>query len=160
MSLDIEGIESTQKKMIQTANDLTKTGGEIVKGVGRGALIVQRAAMKAAPVDRGHLRASITPDIVVRDNVVRGVVGSNRVYAAAQELGTKPFWAPWGPLFAWARRKTKGNLKLAGALAAGARRAIARHGIRAKKFLFNAFNENKTRITGIIERAISRTVNK
>jgi len=151
---------STQKKMIQVANDLSKSGGAVVRGVARSALVVQRGAMKNAPVDRGIGRASITPDVLVRDNVIRGVVGSNKAYMAAQETGTRPFWPPWKPLFQWARRKMRGNLKLAGALAAGARRAIARKGINAKRYLADAFEDNREKIQRIIERAVNKSVEK
>ena len=41
------------------------------------------------PVDTGRLRASITPDVVQRDTVVQGLVGSNVLYAPYQEFGTR-----------------------------------------------------------------------
>lgn len=162
MSIRVEkrDLHSTQKKMIQVANDLSKEGGAVVRGVAKSTLIAQRGAMKAAPVDRGIGRASITPDVVVRDNVVRGVVGSNKAHMAAQETGTRPFWPPWRPLFEWARRKMRGNLRLAGALAAGARRAIARKGIKAKRYLQTAFEDNADRIRRILERAVNKSVEK
>lgn len=126
----------------------------------RATLVVTRSARKGAPVDRGPLRASIVPEVVFRDKLVRGIVGSNRVYAPYQELGTRPFWPPWKPLYEWARRKLKGDVKGARALAAGARLAISRRGIRAKKFLQNALVENAQRIYRIIGDTVGRIVRK
>jgi len=128
--------------------------------MGKATLIVTGAARKAAPVDRGPLRASIVPSVVTRDNVVRGIVGSNLVYAPYQELGTRPFTPPWKPLFEWAMRVTKGNRKAAGALAAGARMAIRARGIRAKRFLQNALTDNARRIYQIIGDAVGKIVRK
>ncbi len=163
MSLRAEkkALTATRRKLVQVANDLSKTGGAVVKGVARGTMIVQRAAMKGAPVDRGHLRASITPEIVVRDDVVRGVVGSNRVYAAAQELGSKPFWMPFQPILRWAMRKLKTRKKSkAWFFAKNVQKKIARYGIKAKKFLYNAYLDNKDRIVKILDRAVKRSVDE
>ena len=157
-----KGLVATQKKLLQTAKDVTKDDGEIVRAVARGTLIIQRGAMMRVPVDRGLLRNSITPEIIVRENTVRGVVGSNREYAAAQELGTKPYWPPFEPILRWAMRKLKAGRKksVAWGLAVAVQRKIASSGIKAKKFLSEAYTDNLSKIQRIIEKAVSKTVNK
>jgi hypothetical protein len=162
VKITTKGLRETQKKGEQVIRDLQ--GGEgspIVAGVAKSTLAVESKAKKLAPVDRGRLRASITPEVrTLAAGVVRGVVGSNLKYAPYQELGTRPFRAPWGPLFQWALRKTKGNVQAAGALAAGARRAIARRGIKAIRYLQGALEDRTDQVKRILDRAISQVVKK
>lgn len=158
LSTTIKGLDEFNKKVEQIQRDIS--GSPMAAAMGKATLIVTGAARKAAPVDRGPLRASIVPNVAVRDNVVRGIVGSNLTYAPYQELGTRPFTPPWKPLFEWAMRVTKGNRKAAGALAAGARMAIRARGIRAKKFLQNALTDNARRIYKIIGDAVGKIVRK
>lgn len=162
MSLDwkaeLKGLKEFQKKMDQIAKDIS--GSPMASAMGRATLIVTGAARKNAPVDRGPLRASIVPQVVQRDKVVTGIVGSNREYAPYQELGTRPFWPPWRPLYEWALRVTRGDRDRAGALAAGARMAIAARGIKAKRFLQRAIEDNSAKIKRIINEAVGRIVRR
>lgn len=162
MNQDIDakfsGLKEFYAKLDQITRDIS--GQPMGSAMGKATLLVARSARKAAPVDRGPLRASIVPQVVIRDKVVRGVVGSNREYAPFQELGTRPFWPPWKPLFEWAMRKTKGDRKAAGALAAAARMSIAARGIKAKKFLQNALVDNARRIYKILGDTVGRIVRK
>jgi hypothetical protein len=157
-----KGLRETQKKMEQMIRDLRgDAGSPLLSGMAKATLAVEGVAKKNAPVDRGRLRASITPEVrTLAAKQVKGVVGSNLKYAPYQELGTRPFWPPWKPLFEWARRKTKGNLRAAGALAAAARRSIARHGIRAIRYLQNALEDRREQIMRILERAVDDVVRK
>lgn len=154
----VDGLKAFYEKLDQISRDVT--GSPMGAAMGRATLLVTRHARKNAPVDRGPLRASIVPEVVMRDKIVRGIVGSNIEYAPYQELGTRPFWPPWKPLYEWALRKTKGNRKEAGALAAGARIAIAARGIKAKRFLQNALIENAQRIYRIIGDTVGRIVRR
>ena len=156
------GMRETQKKMEQVARDLQGSeGSPLVAGVSKATLAVERVAKQKAPRDRGRLRASITPEVrTLAPRKIQGFIGSNLKYAPYQELGSRPFWPPWKPLFEWARRKTKGNLKAAGALAAGARRAIARRGIKALRFLQGALEDRSEQIVRIINRALDQVVKK
>ena len=158
VGIDIKGLRETQAKMEQVARDIQ--GVPIVSAVAKATLLIERAAKHNAPVDRGALRASITPDVIVTSNRVLGIVGSNLKYAPYQELGTRPHWIPWEPIYAWARRKMKGNVKAAGALAATARKAIHIRGNVALHFLQNALESNIDRIRQLIDRAVSEVVNK
>lgn len=156
------GMRETQKKMEQVVRDLQGDGASpIVDGVAKATLAVENKAKKLAPVDRGRLRASITPEVTsLAPRTVQGVIGSNLAYAPYQEVGTRPFWAPWKPLFEWARRKMKGDIRAAGALAAGARRAIARRGIKALRYLQGAIEDRTDQIKRILDRAIEQVVKK
>lgn len=155
---DIGGLPQLEAKMEQVSRDMT--GDPMKAAMGKATLVVLRPARQNAPVDRGILRASITPEVVVRDKVVTGIVGSNKTWALFQELGTRPFWPPWQPLYEWALRKTKGNRARAGALATGARIAISRRGIKAKRYLERALNDSADRIFQILGGAVSRIVRK
>jgi len=154
----IEGLKAFQEKVAQLEHDMS---GSPMKGaMGRATLVVTRSARKNAPVDRGPLRASIVPEVVTRDKLVRGIVGSNREYAPFQELGTRPFWPPWKPLYEWALRKVRGDRRAAGALAAAARISIAARGIKAKRFLQRAVEDNSERVRRIIAQAVRRIVRR
>jgi hypothetical protein len=106
------------------------------------------------------LRASIVPEVVIRTNVVQGIVGSNLEYAPHMEFGTRPFRPPWRPLYEWALRKTKGDTKAAGALAAGAILAIQARGIQAKRYLQRAVESNARRVYKIIGSAVRSIIRK
>ena len=147
ISMEVDGLDGTVAKMEQTAGDLT--GDPMKTAMRKATLIVTRDARKNAPVDRGPLRASITPEVVVRHKTVEGIVGTNKVYGPAQELGTRPFTPPWTPIFEWAMRKMKGDRRAAGALTVGVRAAIAARGIKAKRFLQNAVETNAEKIMSL-----------
>lgn len=158
LNAQVRGLKEFYDKLDQIGRDVA--GSPMGAAMGRATLVVTRAARRAAPVDRGLLRASIVPAVVFHAKTVTGIVGSNREYAPFQELGTRPFWPPWKPLYEWALRVMRGDREAAGALAAGARLAISQRGIRAKKFLQNALVENARRIYRIIGEAVGRIVRK
>jgi HK97 gp10 family phage protein len=84
--VEIKGLLETQRKLEQTVRDLR--GSEFLQGMRNAVLLVERDAKINAPVDTGRLRASITPEIRQSGTMTTGVVGSNVIYAAAQEFGT------------------------------------------------------------------------
>lgn len=86
-NIEIRGLIETQRKMEQTVRDLR--GNEFLSGMQKATLLVERDAKINAPVDTGRLRASLTPEVQQTGTTARGVVGSNVIYAAAQELGTR-----------------------------------------------------------------------
>lgn len=147
-----------QAKMEQVAKDMQ--GSPFRGGMARATLLVQRDAKRNAPVDRGPLRASITPEVVTTATVVEGIVGSNVKYAPHQELGTRPFWPPWRPIYEWALRKVKGAKQAAGALAHRARISIATRGIQAKRFLQRALEDNAEKVYRILGDTVGRIVEK
>jgi hypothetical protein len=144
--------------MAQIAADIR---GDTFKGaMAKATLLVQRDARKNAPVDRGTLRASIMPEVVQTTTEVQGIVGSNLRYAPYMELGTRPFHPPWTPIFEWARRKLKGDMKGAGALASAVIRGIAARGIVAKKFLQRALDDNAEKIYDLLNKTVRMIVEK
>jgi HK97 gp10 family phage protein len=158
LNVRIDGLDEFNEKLAQISRDVT--GSPMGAAMGKATLIVTRSARKNAPIDRGPLRASIVPSVVIRDKIVRGVVGSNLVYAPFQELGTRPFSANWDALMEWALRKTKGDKKKARGLAWSAFVSIRTKGIRPKRFLQRGLVDNARRIYRIIGNAVGRIVRK
>ena len=159
IEMDVKGMKEVQAKMTQVARDMT--GHPMKGGMSKATLLVQRDARKNAPVDRGPLRASITPEVVVQSNVVQGVVGSNVKYAPYQELGTRRgHKVPWIPFFRWAMRKVGGAKKAAGALASVARASIRIRGIKAKRYLQRALEDNADKIYRILGKTVGHIVEK
>jgi len=156
IKLLVKGLKETQQNFERIIKDLS--GNPILEAMGKAVLLVEGKAKRNAPVDRGALRASITPDVAQMGNVVRGVVGSNLAYSPYIELGTRPFWPPWKPLFEWARRKVRGNIKAAGALAYAARRSIAQKGIKARRYLQTAFEDSIPTIKRLFEQTVNRII--
>lgn len=158
VKVEVKGLKETQQKMMQVVRDLT--GSPMQVGMAKATMVVQRSAMKDAPKDRGTLRASIHPEVATRANIVQGIVGSNVKYAPAQELGTRAFTPPWTAIFQWAKRKTKGDIRGAYALATYVSGRIATRGIKAKRFLQGAVEKNANRIVRILYGAVGRIVDK
>lgn len=154
----VKGLEEFNAKLEQIQRDIA--GDPMRAAMAQATLLVTRSARQNAPVDRGPLRASIVPDIVMRDRTVRGIVGSNIEYAPYQEFGTRPFRPPWRVMYAWALRVTKGDQQEASRLAAGAILAISRRGIKPKKYLQRAIVDNAQRIYRIIGDAVRLIVSK
>jgi HK97 gp10 family phage protein len=158
LSAEMRGHDAVRGKMEQVVQDMT--GEPMRAGMARATLLVQRDARKNAPVDRGPLRASITPEVVVQSNTVQGIVGSNVKYAPYQELGTRSFTPPWMPIYRWALRKVGGAKRAAGALASAVRASIRIRGIRAKRYLQSAVEDNADRIYRLIGEAVAHIVEK
>ena len=158
IEMDVKGMKEVQAKMTQVVRDMR--GSLMYGAMSKATLLVQRDARKNAPVDRGPLRASITPEVVVRSNVIQGIVGSNVKYAPYQELGTRRFKAPWTPIFRWAMRKVGGDKKAAGALAVTAIRSIKAKGIKAKRYLQRALEDNADKIYRILGKTVAYIVEK
>jgi len=159
VDVEVKGLKETQKKLEQVARDLGGAGQvpgrQLQSAVARSMLYVEGKAKKKVPVDRGRLRASITPKVEQPNHTtIRGIVGSNVKYAPYQEFGTRPFWPPWEPIYRWALRVVQGDRKAAGALAYKARLSIAKRGIKAKKYFQEAFDESQARIKREIDRAV------
>ena len=156
---EIKGMKEVQAKMTQVARDMQ---GDLFRGaMSKATLLVTRDAKKFAPVDRGRLRASITPEVVFRGQVFQGTVGSNLLYAPFHELGVStPFTPPWRPLFEWAMRKTKGNVIKARLLAGSARKAISKRGIVALRYLQRALEKNTEKIFDLLGQTVAKIVEK
>ncbi|MCU0515233.1 MAG: HK97 gp10 family phage protein, partial [Anaerolineae bacterium] len=134
--VEIRGLVEAQQKIAQVVRDLR--GEAYLRGMREATLMVTRSAKLRAPVDTGRLRASITPTVQRSGETVTGVVGTNVKYAAAVELGSRPHYPPIAPLKVWARRK--------GLNAYAVANAIAKRGTEPRRFLQQAFDENKNAI--------------
>jgi hypothetical protein len=144
MRIKVLGIQETTKNLTNIGKQVSKLDVPMRQA----AAIISRDARINAPVDTGRLRASLLPSVRSGGGTTEGVVGSNLIYAAPQELGTKPFWPPVSALETWARRH--------GMVAFLVARAISRRGIRAKRYLQRAWNKNKNRISAIFDAYIKR----
>ena len=151
VSAEIRGLKETQKQLERTVLELR--GGPMLQAMRDATMLVTAEAKRNAPVDTGRLRSSIVPE-VRQGNPIEGIVGSNVDYAPYMELGTRPHWPPWGPgtpLAVWAKRHGISAYLVA--------RAIAKKGTKARRFLQDAYEDNKTRIFGIFDRAVGSIIN-
>ncbi len=87
VEVDLRGLLETQAKMVNATRALE--GGGLVGAVQEGTLIVHRDAVINAPVDRGFLEASITPEITDRGTFAMGRVFTTLFYAGFVEFGTR-----------------------------------------------------------------------
>ncbi|HML23517.1 MAG TPA: HK97 gp10 family phage protein [Aggregatilinea sp.] len=150
LTTEVKGLLAAQRKLEQVTRDLQ--GEDMTRAFRESAMLVTRDAKILAPVDRGHLKASITPAVRQRDNVIEGVVGSNVAYAPYQETGTRPHWPPLAALETWARRHGTSAYVVA--------RAIARRGTKGRRYLQGAFEKNRSAIQKRIGRAVNGIVKK
>jgi phage gpG-like protein len=150
--IEVRGLVEAQRRMEQAVADLR--GEPMLDAMQQATLIVQRDAKILSPVDTGRLRASIVPEIrqPAGTGDVIGVVGTNVEYAAAMELGAKPHWVPKGVLDVWAERHGVDAFLVA--------RAIARRGLRPRRYLQGAFEQNQARIIRILGDGVTGIVRK
>jgi len=151
LDMDIRGLVETRRKMRQVADDVH--GPPIVQAIRESALMVERDAKIAAPVDRGNLRNSITSEIRATQHEALGIVGSNVKHAPYMEYGTgtfvgkAPHYPPMSALRVWARRHGMHPFLVA--------RAIGRAGgLKPRLFLTGAFEKNEARIEKKIDDAV------
>jgi HK97 gp10 family phage protein len=157
IAIEVQGLEELQKENERMIEDLH--GRPMLEGMRDATLIVQRDAVKNAPVDTGRLRASITSDVRLegRRDVV-GVVGSNVVYAPYMEFGTGVFagggrhFPPPSALGVWARRHGFANGYVV------ARAIWMAGGLRPRKYLERAFDDNYEKIVGLVGGAVGKVV--
>mgnify|MGYP001301469456 CR=1 FL=1 len=104
----------------------------------RATMVGEASAKKAAPVDTGHLRRSITHRV---DGYTVGRFGTNTPYGPHVEYGTKAHWPPVEALGGWAKRKGIPP----GAVAA----AIAKRGTRAQPYMRPAVKDVEAAIPAL-----------
>ena len=155
VDMDIRGLVELRRKTKQVAEDVH--GAPIVRAVRESALLVERDAKIAAPVDRGRLRNSITSEIRASKHLAIGVVGSNVRYAPYMEFGTgtfvgkAPHYPPMAAIRTWASRKGLNAFLVARAIG-------AKGGLEPRLFLTGAFEKNEARIQKKIDDAVSGIV--
>ena len=158
--LSVRGVEEVQRKMEQAVRDLE--GGPMLQAMRDCTLLVERDAKKnaSASVNTGMLRASILPEVRGEGHAIMGVVGSNLLYAAAVELGSRPHWPPPDPILRWVQLKLQPGKDLEASVAFLIARKIARMGTKAQPYLQPAFDMNLDRIEQRLGSAVSEIVVK
>lgn len=149
LEAEIRGLQQMQAKVDQVVRDLH--GPPMLEGMRRATMMVTTDAKRLAPVDTGRLRSSITPEVRQQGFNVLGVVGSNVLYAAHVELGTKPHEVPIEAVETWAQRH--------GIDAYLVVRSIKRKGTKARLYMRNAYEKNEPKIKEIIGDAVTGIIN-
>lgn len=172
ISIEVKGAKEAQEKLEQVAKDIH--GKELFNTMTDATLIVTRAAklnlskptegVKYPTVNSGQLRNSITPQVYDKSNVLTGVVGSNLKHAPFMELGTGKFVGkarhtpPIEVLKRWVQQKNRGGKQLNAYMV---QRAIAkRGGLRPRKYLQRAAEDNQDEIQRLFEKKIKIIVSK
>ena len=156
-SVDVKGMKETQAKVEQTVRDIR--GTPMLNAFRSATLLVQRDAKRLSPVDSGRLRASIMPEVRTEGNNIMGVVGSKVIYAPYMEFGTgtpagnSPHVPPMSVLGVWAARHGMSTYSVWLAI-------VMRGGLRPRRYLQQAFEQNESKIIGLIEDAADRIVKK
>ena len=144
----VRGLDVTIKNLNKVKDGV---GGAGMKTTMRAAtLMVTRSARKKAPVDTGVLRNSISGEVRSFGDTSEGIVGTPVKYAPFMELGTAPHFPPVSALRVWARRHGMNAFVVA--------RAISRRGLKARRFLSGAFDENKARIAALFDAYVKKLV--
>ena len=119
-------------------------------------MIVQGGVVTETPFAFGTLRRSILPDPPYeRGGSIIGEVKTSSPYAMAVEKGSRPHWAPIGPLLLWAKRKT-GSERAAYV----AQRAIAKRGTKGWHMFERGFAKTKDKIGQLFGQANARIIQK
>jgi hypothetical protein len=100
--------------------------------------------------DQGDLKGSINTKVDQDGNTIRMEVGPDAEHAPYVQSGTRPHWAPIGPLKAWARRKV-------GDAGFGyyVQKKIAREGTDPQDFLTGPARKLARDTPGMLEDAIA-----
>lgn len=113
------------------------------------------AVVENTPYAFGFLRASMFGQVYDVAGTIVGKVGTPSPYGAPVEFGSRPHWAPIGPLKLWAVRK-HGDVRVAYI----AQRAIARRGTKGAFMFRRTFNELKGRVRKLFADAQAATLKK
>jgi len=135
---------------------------EFRSAMGVAVEVTGKLAREKAPVNLGHLRASITGKVqgggIVTE--VEGIVGAYQPYAQVMEEGADPHWPNMGNLHYWVVRK----LGLKGVEAERATfliaRAIASRGLKGRHYMRDGLEEAEPKIVTEFEQAVERIVSK
>lgn len=122
---------------------------EMRRAMRRAVLLGQRAVQERTPVGAtGNLAGSIDQEITGRGAQVTGQVFTSQLYGIPVELGTRPHWAPIGPLQYWALR-VLGDARAAYRI----RWHIAQYGTPGQHMFREGFAASATRIQGVFRAA-------
>lgn len=128
------------------------SGRELYKALRLSQFAVHGEVVKRTPHAFGLLRTSIMPDTPVIDgSSITGMVSTPVPYAQPVEYGSKPHWAPIGPLMLWAQRK-HGDYRIAFI----AQKAIAKRGTKAHKMFQDGLEAAREYVDRIFEIALEK----
>lgn len=139
MDVKIEGLEQLNLK-IDEMFDVNELEGLVQKA----ALVVERDAKKKAPKRTGALRRSIETKVENDGNTVTATVFSPLEYAPYVEYGTGLFAETQGRQTPWAFQDEKTG------------EWIWTKGQKPQPFLRPALNENRDKITRLIQRGLTK----
>jgi HK97 gp10 family phage protein len=143
-------LRTITRKAVRSADLLQRIGREIRDVLHSSALEIERGAKRRAPVATGRLRASIaTHGPEVHDARVGFVVAVGAFYGKFLEFGTGPAGAA-SPLSATARE--------AMAKMGYEHRPAARTTMRARPYLFPAFEEVRPKVAPRVRERVRRVL--
>lgn len=146
MTIIIEGIDTTKANLKRIDRQLSNMRKPMQKATN----LVAGVAQNNAPVDTGKLKSSILPSVSSSGSTTTGVVGSSVAWAPFMELGTRPHFPPISALQGWADRHGMNAFVVA--------RTIARRGLKARRYLQRALDDNRRRIINIFIEAVNKIV--
>jgi len=101
-------IKVTSKGQIAKGTAPGKFLRAIADALNEGGLYIEQEVAKGTPVNRGHLRGSISHSVKgAGTSWAYGRVFSPLEYAKPVEEGQTPHWPPLNPIVRWAKRKLK-----------------------------------------------------
>lgn len=148
-SAEVIGADELQRALRQAGSE---AGQVLADGLNKSAYLIQPAAVEKAPADTGQLRASIHTELATPQNL-ESKVGTDVQHAWPMEAGAKPHYVDPRLLMAWAQRKL-GNKQLAYPVA----RAIAKRGLKARKYMKGAFEDKKQAFQDQMRSAMQRII--
>lgn len=145
MQVEIRNLQETVDRLDQLGTQVR----QMDRPLRYAASLVTETAKHYAPVDTGKLRASIVAGIKSNEFGINGIaVSSNIAYAPHMEYGTRPHFPPVAALDGWAKRHGMNAFLVA--------RAISRRGLKPRRFMRRALEENRGRIINIFEEYVKK----
>lgn len=158
VDMEVKGLLQAKRNLEKVAEGLR--GKDLTQAFRESAVLVLNDAKRKAPVDTGRLRNSLAAEVRVRGRVITGVVGTNVKYAPYMEMGTgkyagrKRHFPPPKALDVWARRHGFSSGYVV------ARAIFMQGGLKPRRFLQEAFDENKYRIQQKIGAEVKKIVKR
>lgn len=161
-TFEVQGLEELIRDL-GLANQVVQR--EFGRSMERAVARIQAEAVKRAPSDRGRLRGSIRTQVERGPDEITGAVGPNVFYAPYMEYGTgrvgdpevphkSRHWPPGAALNVWAKRHGFGP----NGGAAVAWKIGIRGGLKPRRYMRGAFDDNKSWIEQEFEAAVGRVV--
>lgn len=102
-------IEPPLDSFMPTAEMSASANRELVTTMKAATFLVRGNVITGTPHCFGFLRRSILPETIVDNTSITGRISTSLPYALPVETGSRPHWAPLGPLELWVKRKLAGK---------------------------------------------------